>query len=162
MAKSFFDVFPTLKVKGELRELFADVQVTRVAFNKDHTRLRVYLDSGHLIHKKHIYEMETLLTGEVCGGTGVQAVLIEHFILSALYNPEMLMREYKDSLIIEMWKQSPILGSFFKEASFEYPEEGGMVVHLENSGFSRDGGAKIQSLLEQIFRERCDMDCGSG
>ena len=94
MAKSFYEVFPTIRVKGELHDLFADVQVTRVAFNKDHTRLRVYLDSGHLIPKKHIYEMETLLTGEVCGGTGVQVVLIEHFVLSALYNPEMLMREY--------------------------------------------------------------------
>ncbi len=159
MAKSFYEVFPTIRVKGELHDLFADVQVTRVAFNKDHTRLRVYLDSGHLIPKKHIYEMETLLTGEVCGGTGVQAVLIEHFVLSALYNPEMLMREYKDSLVIEMWKNSPILGSFFKEASFAYPEENKVEVHLENSGFSRDGGVKIHSILEQVFRERCGMDC---
>ena len=159
MAKSFYEVFPTIRVKGELHDLFADVQVTRVAFNKDHTRLRVYLDSGHLIPKKHIYEMETLLTGEVCGETGVQAVLIEHFVLSALYNPEMLMREYKDSLVIEMWKNSPILGSFFKEASFAYPEENKVEVHLENSGFSRDGGVKIHSILEQVFRERCGMDC---
>ena len=63
MAKSFYEVFPTIRVKGELHDLFADVQVTRVAFNKDHTRLRVYLDSGHLIPKKHIMRWRRFLRG---------------------------------------------------------------------------------------------------
>ena len=159
MAKQFFDVFPTLKVKGELRELFQDTEVTRVAYNRDHTKLRIYMDSRHLIHKKYVFEMETMLTSEVCGGTSVEAVLIEHYLLSAQYNPEMLMHEYMDSLVIELWRESPILGSFFKEASFRYPAENEMEIHLENSGFAKDGGVTIQNLLTQILRERCDMDC---
>ena len=189
MAKEFFEVFPTIKVRGELKDLFQETMVTRLAYNRDHTRLRVYLDSRHLIHNKYIRQMENLLTLEVCAGTPVQAVLIEHYTLSEQYNPEMLMHEYLDSLTAEFWQMSPILGSFFKEASFDYPEnpdrnhaKGGdseeqspsgndranenpekandrIIVHLENSGMAREEGKVIQSSLTTIFRERCDMDC---
>ena len=35
MNKKFFDVFPTLKVNQEMRTLFEDVEVTKVATNSD-------------------------------------------------------------------------------------------------------------------------------
>ncbi len=146
MAKEFFEVFPTIKTRGELRDLFQETMVTRLAYNKDHTRLRIYLDSRHLIHNKYIRQMENLLTLEVCGGTPVQAVLIEHYSLSEQYNPKMLMHEYYDSLTAEFWHRSPILGSFFKEASFDYPE------NTENSkdstGTDNQDGPKDADNLE--------------
>ena len=159
MTKNFLEVFPTVLLKGELKDLFQDTQVTRVAYSKDHTRLRVYLDSSHLIHNKYIREMESQLTRRVCGDSGICAVLVEHYLLSRQYNPEMLMYEYKDSLSEEFWQRSPILGSFFREASFDYPEEYRMQIHLENSGYAKEEGEKIQRILTDILRERCGMDC---
>ena len=159
MAKTFSEVFPTVPLRGELQDLFRDTQVTRVAYSKDHQKLRIYLDSRHLIHNRHIREMEAQLTRRVCGGSGVRAVLVEHYSLSQQYNPEMLLHEYMDSLAEEFWQVSPILGSFFREASFDYPEEDQMRIHLEDSGYARDEGETIRRMLADILRERCDMDC---
>ncbi len=159
MAKAFTEAFPTLRPKGELRDLFSDTQVTRIAYNKDHTKLRIYLESRHLIHIKYVRQMEDLITAEVCPGGGLRAVIIEHYLLSAQYNAEMLMHEYMDSLVTELWQENPIWGSFFKEASFAYPRENTIELHLENSGFARDGGVAIHRMLQDILRERCDMDC---
>jgi DNA polymerase-3 subunit alpha (Gram-positive type) len=157
MSKLFFEVFPTLKVAAELKTLFQETQVARIAFNKTHTKLKIYLDSGHLIHKKYIYEMEREITGEVCAGTGVEAVITEHFVLSEQYNPEVLMHDYYDSLVIEMWHLSPIIGNFFKEAKMQYLSDTEVRVRLEDSVICRGVGDKIRMLLEQIFMERCGM-----
>ena len=159
MAKSFLEVFPAVPLKGMLRDLFQDTQVIRVAYSKDHTKLRVYLDSSHLIHNKYIREMESQLTCRVCGDSGIRAVLVEHYSLSRQYQLEGLMHEYRDSLAEEFWQMSPILGSFFKEASFDYPAQYQMRIHLENSGYAREEGKTIQRVLTEILRERCDMDC---
>lgn len=51
MEKDFFDVFPNLKIKEELRELLDMVFVTRVSCNPDKTRLWVYIRSERWIHK---------------------------------------------------------------------------------------------------------------
>ena len=56
MEKSFFDVFPGLKLKTELQALLEDVIVTKVSCNAGKTQLRVYIKSSRWIHKKHIFE----------------------------------------------------------------------------------------------------------
>ena len=56
--KPFFDVFPTLKVKTDLRDYFAETQVERLTTNKERTRIKVVLRSGHLIHKNRIFRMQ--------------------------------------------------------------------------------------------------------
>ena len=43
--KPFFDVFPTLQVKGDLRDYFAETQVERLTTNKERTRIKVVLRS---------------------------------------------------------------------------------------------------------------------
>ena len=58
MEKSFFDVFPGLKLKTELQALLEDVIVTKVSCNAGKTQLRVYIKSSRWIHKKHIFELE--------------------------------------------------------------------------------------------------------
>ena len=52
--KKFFDVFPTLKVNNEMRALFTDVEVTKVATNADRDYLRVHIYSTHIIQKMYI------------------------------------------------------------------------------------------------------------
>ena len=55
MEKSFFDVFPTLNLNEELKNLFALVKVTKVAMTRTKDFLRVHIFSEKLIHKKYIY-----------------------------------------------------------------------------------------------------------
>ncbi len=159
MEKDFFSVFPTLKVNRTLTELFQSTKVVRIAFNRENTRLKIYVESDHLIHKKYIYEMEKELTSCVCQGTEVEAVISEHFSLSSQYTPETLVSEYMDSLVIEMWHISPVNGSLFKNGKFAFPDPEHVVLQLENTQICRDVGGKIRDLLQQILNERCGMGC---
>ena len=58
MSKSFFEVFPTLKLDTGLKSLFEDVCVERVTSTKRKDFLRVYIASDHLIHKEDVFRVE--------------------------------------------------------------------------------------------------------
>lgn len=55
--KTFFHVFPTLKVEEEFKVLFADVEVKKITTNSGRDFLHVHLKSHHLIPKKKIWQM---------------------------------------------------------------------------------------------------------
>ena len=84
MEKSFFDVFPGLKLKTELQALLEDVIVTKVSCNAGKTQLRVYIKSSRWIHKKHIFELEEQIQRQCFPGIEIRSecYLIERFYLS--------------------------------------------------------------------------------
>lgn len=61
MAKRFFDVFPSLQVEGDMKNLLTETEVTKVGMNHERNHLRVYLSSTRLIHKKDIRQLESPL-----------------------------------------------------------------------------------------------------
>lgn len=69
MTKTFFEVFPTLKVNEEIRMMFEGVEVTKVASNSTRDFIRVYIFSRHLIQKKRIYEVETMIKEQLFART---------------------------------------------------------------------------------------------
>ena len=58
MEKEFFDVFPVLKLKDQLKEWLEMVTVSKVTCNHAKTRLLVYIQSERWIHKKFIFALE--------------------------------------------------------------------------------------------------------
>ena len=68
MEKPFFDVFPTLELNTELKNLFAVTKVTRVALTKARDFLKVYLFSEKLIQKKYIYQVEKAIRDQLFAG----------------------------------------------------------------------------------------------
>ena len=50
MEKPFFEVFPTLQMNEELKNLFALTRVTKVALSRAKDFLRVHIFSEKLIH----------------------------------------------------------------------------------------------------------------
>ena len=58
MAKRFFDVFPSLKVEGDMKNLLTETEVTKVGMNHERDHLRVYLSSPRLVLKKDIGQLE--------------------------------------------------------------------------------------------------------
>ena len=43
--KKFFDVFQTIKLNDELTDMFEYVDITKIATNVDHTKMRIYIES---------------------------------------------------------------------------------------------------------------------
>ena len=58
MAKSFKDVFPTLKLDNEITELLNDDEVTKISANHEDDHIRIYLRAKRLIFKKKIWKLE--------------------------------------------------------------------------------------------------------
>ncbi|MDO4284039.1 MAG: PolC-type DNA polymerase III [Eubacteriales bacterium] len=177
MAKPFFEVFPTLKVQGDLRTAFEETQVERLATNSAHTRYKICLRSGHLIHKGRIFRMEEELAAQVFGSCpvggsgrrggvpggaasvagGAEVYIDEHYTLSAQYDSKSLMKEYFESLSEEFTHFSPVIGKLFREASIAYADGDAVTVTIEDSCVSRDKGESLETTLNRIFRERCGI-----
>ena len=155
--KPFFDVFPTLKVKADLRDYFAETEVERLTTNKEHTRIKVVLHSGHLIHKQRIYRMQEEISGQVFGERAPEIYIDEHYSLSAQYTPRRLMEEYHDSLVSEIESFSHVMGLLFREASVEFKDEDRIRIVMEDSCLSRKMSFRLEEALNRIFRERCGV-----
>ena len=157
MSKKFFEVFPTLKVNQEMKTLFGDVDVTKVATNSDRTYLHVHLLSTHLIDKKYIYVMETAVKEQLFGQTLISIGFVERYQLSAQYTAENLFREYRESILQELKRRSVVEYNMFANAKHRFDE--GNVLHLEfeNNIVAEGKTDAITALLKEVYEVRCNI-----
>ena len=157
MSKSFFDVFPALKVKNDLQTYFKDTRVERIATNREHTRIKICFFSDHLIDKKRVYRMQEELEKQIFAARAVTVYLVERFELSAQFTPRQLMNSYFESLVYEIGSFSPVMGIFFRESDISFPEEDRILIEMEDSCLSQSLSGRLEEALEQIFRDRCGV-----
>ena len=157
MNKKFFDVFPTLKVNQEMRTLFENVEVTKVATNSDRTYLHVHIFSMHLIQKRHIYAMETAIKEQLFAMNLIQIRMVEHYQLSGQYTPENLLREYRESILLELKKRSVVEHNMFSNAKFHFEEEKVLCLEFEDTIVAEGKAEAIIALLKEVFEERCNI-----
>ena len=155
--KAFFDVFPSLEVKADLRDYFAQTKVEKLTTNKERTRIKVVLHSDHLIHKNRIFRMQEEISKQVFAERTREVYIDEHYALSAQYTPRRLMEEYYDSLVSEIGSFSHVMGLYFREADVDYGENGAIVITLEDTCLSRKMAFPLEEALNRIFRERCGV-----
>ena len=157
MNKKFFDVFPTLKVNQEMRTLFEDVEVTKVATNSDRTYLHVHLFSMHLIQKRYIYAMETAIKEQLFALNLIQIRMVEQYQLSGQYTPENLLREYRESILLELKKRSVVEHNMFANAKFHFEEDKILCIEFEDNIVAEGKAEAILTLLKEVFEERCHV-----
>ena len=63
MSKPFFEVFPSLQLNTDIRDLMGQTEVERVSATKRRDFLRVYLKSTRLIQKADIWTTEGRIYG---------------------------------------------------------------------------------------------------
>ena len=116
--KYFFEVFSELKIRDELKKIYDDVLVRRVVNNRNKNLIRIYIESGRLIHKKDIYEMESVIKKMFNNAVSIR--IIEHFTLSSQYNSENLYKMYEDSILTEIREYSKVEYSLLKKAEIAF------------------------------------------
>ena len=157
MEKPFFDVFPTLEMNTELKNLFSVTKVTRVAMTRTRDFLKVYLSSEKLIRKKDIYQVENTIREQLFSGVQMTVKIIEKFSLSRQYTPEKLMDVYKDSILLELKEYSIFEFNLFRKADCIFENEDTLHLTLEETVISEGKGDELIRVLEKIFTERCGM-----
>ncbi len=154
MAKTFFDVFPTLKMESELKRLFEDTEITKVTTNTGKDYLHVHLRSHHIIEKRWIYKLENMLKEQLFAKTAIQIQVLDSYELSQLYTPENLIEDYMESFLTELRQESVVLSNLFQEARWELIADERLQMELEDNIVARGKADYLSSYLEQIFKER--------
>ena len=157
MAKPFFEVFPTLKVGEETKNLLSEVEVTRVSTNTRKDILRVYIAGRRLIPKKKIYQLETGIKKQLFPTRDMTIKFIEKFQLSSQYTPENLMNVYKDSILLELREYSLLVYNLFRQATLEFDREDHMVLTLPDTIVAEKRSDELIDILEKIVCERCGL-----
>ncbi len=154
MNKAFFEVFPTLELNKQLKDIMEQTEVERVATTKSREYLRVYVFSTRLILKQDIMEVEREIKRQFFANAGITVKLYEHFSLSSQYNPEKFMDIYRESVLLELEGYNHIIHNAFKNAVFSYPNEQTMVMELDDTVLIRSKEDELIRILEKVLVER--------
>jgi len=158
--KPFFDVFPTLDIKGTLHDKLEQAKVERVSATKLRDRLSVYLFSTRLILKEDIWEAEKEIKNQLFPSAAMAVRIRERFELSSQYTPENLMEVYRESILAELQAYSHVEYNAFRTADLSYPEQGKVLLTLEDTVLNRSKEAELIRVLEKILVERCGLKTG--
>ncbi len=158
MAKFFFDVFPTLTVNEEMKNLLSEMEITKVSANPSKTWIRIYLSGPRLIHKSNIFALEKQIKKQLFPSQHMEIKIIEKFRLSEQYTARKLMDIYKGSIEEEIKEYSLLLYNVYHSAKSEFPEENRMELTLEDTIIAREKSEELIQILEKIVCERCGLD----
>ena len=157
MGKSFFDVFPALKLDDNIREIMEQTTVEKVSTTRKQDFIRIYLSSSKLIDKADILKTEAGIKKQFFAGQDLTVKIYEKFSLSAQYTPSNLIELYKDSIEMELKDYDHMEYSLFRAAQFVYPDENNMVIRLEDSVVGQKKAPDLLRVLSKIINERCGL-----
>ncbi len=155
--KPFFEVFPTLEIRGTLHDKLEQAKVERVSATKQKDRLSVYLFSTRLIIKEDIRSAEKEIKNQLFPNAAMTIRIRERFELSSQYTPENLMDAYRESILTELQEYSHIEYNAFRMADISYPETGQMLLTMEDTVLNRSKESELVRILEKIMVERCGL-----
>ena len=156
MNKLLFDVFPTLKVNNDLKILFQDVEVTKVATNSSREFIRVHIFSRHLIQKKHIFALEKLIKEQMFATIKIKIEVVEKYQLSEQYTPENLLNEYFESLLLELDERSVVERNMLQNATYFFEDENILCLKFVDSIVAQGKKDSLADYLKMVFADRFD------
>ncbi|MBQ4220442.1 MAG: PHP domain-containing protein, partial [Butyrivibrio sp.] len=157
MSKSFFEVFPTLKLDAKTKEIMEQTVVEKVSTTRKQDFIRIYISSNNLIDKADVIKAETGIKKQFFGNQDLTVKIYEKFSLSAQYTPKNLIDIYKDSIELELKDYDHMEYSLFRSAQFLYPEDGNIVIQLEDSVVGQKKAPDLVRVLSKIINERCGL-----
>lgn len=154
----FFDVFPTLQLNNDLKELFLPVKVMRITKNPKKGSLRIYIEHNRLIRKEYIFSVERAIKKQIFNKVDDEVKIIEKYHLSAQYTPEKLFSIYEESILLELKNYSTVEYSIFRNARKEFSDENTFLIAVGDTMISRAKSSQLKAIIEKIFCERCGLN----
>ena len=160
MTHKFFEVFSTLKLSDNDRELFEETMIDRLVSSSRRDKLQVYLSCGYVIPKERIYAVEKEIENQLFGNNPCEVKILEKFNLSESYTARSLIKEYKSSLLLEGSKLNPAWSDLLSHADFDFSEdEKSVLVILEDRFIARDMSEEILDYIDHVLNGRCSLNC---
>ena len=156
--KSFYEVFPALKLEGILEGLCQQIQVEKVTSNKMGNRIKVYIVSKKLVQKEQLFCLEKNIKEQLFPRSNVEIVIVERFELSDAYTPKNLFEVYEESILEEFKADSDLEYNLFRMAEITFPHENVMNLKLPAAFVPEMVEQKLKDDLYNIFAHRCGFD----
>ena len=153
------EVFAGLQLNSEMENLLREVIVTKVATNPSKDFLRVYIESGRILPKKSLYDIEELLSKRLFQNQKNKVTIIEKFKLSSQYTPQNLYQYYEDSIEVELRTKNPLLLGIFHAGEFVFDEGGMVLFRVPGNVISQELEEDFLEYLHKVFSERCGLNC---
>ena len=157
MAKSFFEVFPQLKLDTDLQGMLDDATVSKVSTTRQRNSLRIYLGCGRLLPKEKVYFLENELKRQLFPHHTMNIKIIEKFQLSEQYTLKNLLDVYWNSILTEFHRYSLLEYNLLRHAKLDVVEEKVLRISLEDTVLAHQKEEEIYHILEKIFNERCNL-----
>ncbi len=157
MAKSFFEVFPQLKLDTDLQGMLDDATVSKVSTTRQRNSLRIYLGCGRLLPKEKVYFLENELKRQLFPHHMMNIKIIEKFQLSEQYTLKNLLDVYWNSILTEFHRYSLLEYNLLRHAKLDVVEEKVLRISLEDTVLAHQKEEEIYHILEKIFNERCNL-----
>ncbi len=154
MSQKFFEVFKDISLPQELKDMLADVLITKITKTSANDVYRFHIESERLILKEDIIKIENAITRQVFKGTGTTARIIERYYLSKQYNAAKLWDIYKESILLEYREKDAIIYSVLKSAKFKFTDDEQLNISLAKSIVSEEYIDLIKNELERMFLYR--------
>ncbi len=158
MPKHFTEVFPSLKLEGELHNLIQNTEIIRVSVNHAGNHVRIYLRGYRLIYKKNIWKLEQEIKRQLFADQDMQVTIIESFVLSEQYNARNYYEEYKDSIYEELNAYSSLEYHLLRTSDVAFTEDRRMLLTMEDTPLAHTKSDDIVAYLEKVFCERGGLD----
>ena len=160
LKKPFFDVFTAYAPDSdEIKELLSDISVSEITMTSTRSKVDVYIESPHPVHKKDIYAIQKELASSLDRRGRVKVVLHERFRLSSQYNASNFYDEYKGSLAYGMKVESPLMYSVYHQAKKHFDDNGSMVVTLPDTIVAHDVSDGLRRYLTEVFSDKAGLSC---
>ncbi len=158
MSKSFFEVFPALKLDEHTREIMEQTMVEKVSTTRKQDFIRIYISSNRLIEKSEIIKTETNIKRQFFNDQDLTVKIYEKFSLSAQYTPSNLLDIYRESIEMELKDYDHMEYSLFRSAQFVYPDADNVVIKLEDTVVGKKKAPDLMRVLSKIINERCGLE----
>ena len=131
--KEFFQVFPDLKVSGDVKELFRTVCIRQVLFKKSKNTLFISFTSDHLIPRIDTWRMEQQIREQLFSKRYVKIRFQEYFRLSAQYDLDYLFEHYMKSFLFELKGKGEVIFNVVRKG--DYAIDGDVVTFIFENTF---------------------------
>lgn len=158
-AKTFFKVFPELKVSDKLAAYFENVTVQHIVYKKDEKRLYVIIMSSHLLYFDILHAMEVQLHKYLEKVYNCPVEIVPRFELSSTYDFDTILKEYMEPGILARWnKEAPILYTVVRQAGYEVVGDTVRFRIDKNSALAQNATKDIKRRLTETMKRSFDLD----
>ncbi len=155
---NFFEVFVTLSLPDEIRDIMEETKVVKVTRTSTNTLAKIYIESKRLIPKSVIFRVEAALKRQVFRTKNMDVRIIDRYKLSGQYTPEKLMNVYYDSILLELERNWSLEYNLLKTAEWFFEGEDRLVFSMEDSFLARNCAESLRDYFKKVFLNRFGFD----